>query len=165
MLVYFLIIISCLCRAIKGESKIAALTSPCPTAGYTSSSGVLSLTSSCSITGDVVLSWSAELQFISGDSSDSSILTIYGNLILSGSAVFSMIDGELNFPQTSYSQFYVTLYDNAKFIMYGSRFVTNADTDNNYSMSLNGKDLSITNITNSALDPGSSEISSIMLHL
>lgn len=137
-------------QSFLGNSKLIGSTplavDPCPTAGLNSTNQIINLQGDCEINGNLTLSGSSALRMSNGT------LTIRGHLELRDTSELHVTTGSLKFPQMNYSQYSIALHQYSLLKMIDSSVITNATTQNNFSMSLDAHDNSTVNIENSNLN-------------
>ncbi len=132
----------------KSDGSTPLSVDSCPTAGLASTNQTINLQGDCEINGNVSLSGSSALLMTNGT------LTIRGQLVLNDTSELRVTNGNLKFPQSNYSEYSVTLHQHSLFKLLNSSMITNATTQNNFSMSLDAYDNSTVNVENSNLNTG-----------
>lgn len=84
-------------------------------------------------------------------------LSVQGNIVLNDQSQLTVNNGSLVFPQSTYSQYSIVLYNTSKLNITNSKVSTNGTTNNNFSMNLDAHDSSSVNIagSNLSIDSGS----------
>ena len=117
----------------------------CPSSGYTASSGALSLTSNCTVTGNISLSGTATMTMTGAT------LTVAGNVTLAGSSALTVTNGELAFPQHSFNQYAINLSNNSQMTIDNSTVSTNLTGANQFTVTLTASNSATLTVTNSSL--------------
>ncbi len=126
-------------------STAALAAGTCPASEFSSSSGAINLTANCLVDGDITLSGTASLTMTGA------VLTVNGNIVLNDQAQLTVTNGGLTFPQTSFSQYSLSLKNSAKLKLTNSTFVTNGTSQNSFSMALKANNTSVVDFETSTL--------------